>query len=233
MIIFGILAVGFAFAISQVTSYDGYNERLEGYYAGYEETYGIKFDISQEEYAALSEEDAKKYDEAYKALTADGDVTYVYTMVVNLTLVITSISILLAYLALEFVCPLILKNGQTPGKKVFGLGIIHPDGVKINTITLFIRTILGKYTIETMIPVLIIIMIYFNSIGIVGAAVLGAILLLQIILLSATRTNSAIHDLLANTVVIDMSSQMIFESENAMIEYKKKKSAEIAARHEY
>ncbi len=88
---------------------------------------------------------------------------------------------------------------------------------------LFIRAVLGKYTIETMIPVLIIIMIYFGSIGIIGPVVLGLILLLQLILLAATSNNSLIHDLISDTVVIDMASQRIFDSESELIEYEKEK----------
>ena len=41
---------------------------------------------------------------------------------------------------------------------------------------------------------------------------LAALALLQIVLIAATRTNSAIHDILAQTVVVDMESQMIFDS---------------------
>ena len=88
-------------------------------------------------------------------------------------------------------------------------------------------------TIETMIPVLIIILIYFNSIGLMGLIVLCAELLLQIILFFATKTNSLIHDILASTVCVDMASQMIFASEHELIEYKKRLSAEKAARSPY
>ena len=84
-----------------------------------------------------------------------------------------------------------------------------------------------------MIPVLIIVMIFFNMAGGLSVIVLGLIPLLQIILLIATRTNSAIHDLLAKTVVVDYASQRIFDSEQELIDYKKKLRAEQAARREY
>ena len=45
-----------------------------------------------------------------------------------------------------------------------------------------------------------------------GWASLAALALLQIVLIAATHTNSAIHDILAQTVVVDMESQMIFDS---------------------
>ena len=41
------------------------------------------------------------------------------------------------------------------------------------------------------------------------------------------------HCLLSDTVVVDMSSQLIFESEQAMIDYKKKLHEEEVARAKY
>jgi uncharacterized RDD family membrane protein YckC len=154
-------------------------------------------------------------------------------MVVNLTLVITSIGILLGYLLLEFAVPLMFKNGQTIGKKIFGIALMRNDGVKINTVMLFVRTVLGKYTIETMIPVLIIIMTFFGSAGIVGLAVLLLIGVLELVMLCITKTRSCIHDLLAYTVAVDMQSQMIFESPEALLEYKKKLHADVVADSDY
>ena len=135
--------------------------------------------------------------------------------------------------SLEFAIPLWLGNGQTLGKKIFGIGLMRTDGIRVTPPLLFIRTILGKYTIETMIPVLILIMIYFNTIGVLGILILGLILLLQIALFIATYTNSLLHDILAKTVVIDISSQMIFKDEQELLDCKKKVYAEKAARQTY
>ena len=158
---------------------------------------------------------------------------HTYSMVVNLTLIIASFSILAGYLVLEFIVPLWLGNGQTLGKKIFGIALMRQDGVKITPLMLFARTILGKYTLETMIPVLIVIMLLFQMIGLIGTLIIGLILLLQVILLIATRTNSALHDLLACTVAVDMASQMMFDSPEALLEYQKRISAEKANRAEY
>ena len=230
-IIICIVATGFAAVISKITGYDSHSNRLEAYYAAYEAEYGIKFNMTKEEASAMTEEQQEQYKKAYEALTADKEAMNEYVRVFNLTLTIISLSILLAFAATEFIVPICLKNGQTVGKKVFGIGVIRADGVKMNM--LFVRTFLGKFTIETMIPVLIIILIYFNSIGLMGLIVLCAELLLQIILFFATKTNSLIHDILASTVCVDMASQMIFASESEMIEYKKRLSAERAARSPY
>lgn len=228
-----IFAVGFAWMLTGIFNYNSYNDALADGYAKYEQQYGITFDISQSEFDALSPEAQQNYENAYKAMTSDQEVIHNYNVVLNLTLLITTFGILLAIGMLEFIIPLLLKNGQTIGKKIFGIGLVRVDGVQLTTLQLFVRTILGKFTIETMIPVYIVIMILFNSIGIVGLIVLFGILLTQIIAIIATRTNSLIHDMLAGTVAVDISSQMVFRTTEDLIAYKKKIHAEQAARSNY
>jgi hypothetical protein len=105
--------------------------------------------------------------------------------------------------------------------------------VRVTPVALFIRTFLGKFAIETMIPVLIILMIFWGTIGIVGPLVIAGILLLQSILIISSRTNSVIHDRLSDTVVVDMESQMIFDTEEELIEYTKRLHAEKASKQVY
>lgn len=233
MILLCVLAVGFAWLLAALLNYNGCNAELEQGYARYESSYGVEFDISQAEYDSLPEAGKQNYDAAYQALISDEQVLSAYNLVLNLTLVITTFGILLAVVALEFVVPLFLKNGQTVGKKIFGIGLVRTDGVRMNNLQLFTRTVLGKFTIEIMIPVYIVMMIFFNSIGVTGTAVLALLLLAQIILLAATRTHSLIHDLLAGTVAVDLSSQIVFKSTEDLIAYKQKLHAERASRAEY
>lgn len=232
-ILLSILAVAFAWLLTLALNYDGHNDRLQQCYDDYESRYGVTFEITGQEYEALSQQDRENYDAAYQALTQDDQVLYLYNLVVNLTLVITTIGILLAYLVLEFVVPLLLGNGQTLGKKVFSLGLMRTDGVKINAMQLFVRTVLGKFTIETMIPVYVLIMLFFNTVGLAGTLLLAALLLTQIIMMAVTRNRSAIHDLLAGTVAVDISSQRIFSSTDELIAYTKRIAAEEAKRKPY
>ena len=228
-----VVAVGAAALLTWLLGYSDHNAALQQGYSHYETQYGVEFGISQEEFAALSDQQKQTFDAAYKALIADEDVLYHYNMVVNLTVLITTFSILLAMLILEFIVPLLLKNGQTVGKKAFALGLMRTDAVRITAVQLFARSVLGKFTIETMISVYIIILIFFNSIGIVGPVVVIGILLIQLICIAVTKTNSMIHDLLAGTVVVDISSQKIFRSTQDLIDYQKKIAAERAARQSY
>ena len=232
VILLSVAAVGFAFIISAITGYDVQSRRLDDIYARYEQEYGVSFGITEDEYNALPEAEKENFDKAGEALNADAEAAGLFMMVVNLTIVIISISLLLAYMLLEFVVPLLFGNGQTLGKKIFGICLVRTDGVKVTPVMLLIRTLLGKYTIETMVPVLILIMIYFRIVGLTGTVVLLLILLIQMIIFAATRNHSLIHDLLAGTAA-DMASQHIFESEDELIEYKKKLAAEAAAKKEY
>jgi len=232
-ILLSVLAVGFCYLLSNVLGYDAYGNTLDAAYARYETEYGVVFDITQEAYQAMDEAGRQNYDAAYAALIADQDAMYAYNMMMNLTLVITTGGLLLGIMLWEFMIPLWLGNGQTLGKRAFSLGLVREDGVKVNTMQLFARTLLGKFTIETMIPVYILLMLFWGTIDLTGTLILLALLLGQAVCVGVTRNNSAIHDLLAGTVVVDMSSQTIFRSTEELIAYKKRVAAERAARQVY
>lgn len=233
LILLLVSVVGFAVLISTVVGFDDYAQGLEERYSHYEEAYGITFEITQEEYDALTPEKREAYDEASAALTADKEAIRNYNMIINLTLVMVSLGVLLGYLLLEFVVPLFLKNGQTIGKKAFGIAVIRSNGVRANGICLFIRTFLGKYTLETMVPVLIVVMLLFGMIGMLGTIVIMGLAIAQAVLLIVHCNRSVIHDLLADTVAVDLNSQMIFDTEEELLEYKKRMSAEEAAKQSY
>ena len=233
VILLGMAVVGFAWLLSVLTGFDGYTRQLNDAYLHYETEYGVTLDVTAEAYAAMPEADRANYDAALSALSSDRDAIYAYHMLMNLSLLITSLGFLFAYLALELAVPLAFGNGQTLGKKIFGIALMRIDGVKINPLMLFVRTVLGKYTLETMIPVLIVLLILWGSLGRLGTVILVLILLLQLVLVFATRGHSLIHDLLAATVAVDYASQMIFPSEEALLAYKEKRHAELAERSPY
>ena len=114
-----IVIVAITLLLSTILGYDNYKTSLDASYAKYEEQYNIKFSMSEEERAAMSEADLKRYDEAYEALIADDEAMYTYNMIINLTLLITSLGIFIGMLITEFIVPLVLGNGQTLGKKIF------------------------------------------------------------------------------------------------------------------
>lgn len=215
-----IIAVAFALLISWVTGYNNVSDQYVGYIASYEEQYGVKFGITSEEYEALTETEKENYKAATTAWSNDMEARRVYSLTISLTLLITSLGIFFAILVMEFILPLVFKHGQTLGKKVFGICVMQTNGVKMSTIALFVRTFLGKYVVETMVPVLLVMMTFFNVLDMLTCIiVLALLLILEIVLICATKTNSPIHDIFSGTVVVDEVSQRIFDTYEEMVEF--------------
>jgi uncharacterized RDD family membrane protein YckC len=227
-----LVASGVIILLMAVFNMNGYSEGFQSRCDEFEQIYGTDFDMSGEDYSALDEAGKKAYDDAAAALSADGEANYYFSMIMNLTLLSVTLGFFIAYLVTEFIMPLILKNGQSIGKKAFGIAVMREDGVKISAVQLFARTVLGKFTIETMVPVFILIMLYFDLMGIVGIAVLAGMAILQLVLLIVNKTRTPIHDLLAHTVTVDLQSQMIFDTPEELLEYKQARHAEMVERSE-
>lgn len=217
----------------------------------YEEKYGIHLDMpnyDSERYEKMTEEEKQQYLEAAEnekkddlyldKIEADSELTALYNkfavayerymsiekLVSSLALVITTFSVLIGFLIAEFVVPLIFKNGQTLGKKIFSIGVMRVDGVRVTPLQMFLRSILGKATLETLVPIYMILMIVFN-VGlspIICLAIMAALLLSEIVLLVATvkKERTLIHDIMSGTVTVDFASQMIFESQEELLAYK-------------
>lgn len=177
-----------------------------------------KLDASNGENAETAEAYAKLQDlkERVPASMVNAQYRYVY----SLLFMMVSLGLLLSYIVLEFVLPIIFKNGQTVGKKVFGICLVRNDCVKITTLSLFARTLLGKFAIETMFPILLVFLLLFGGLGWLAVVLFAAITILNIALFFATKNRTPIHDMLAMTVVVDMKLQMIFESEEELIRKK-------------
>jgi len=227
------LATGLMAGLSYIVDMDTHKKALDDVYVRYEQEFDIDFETTPEQFEAMTEEELAKYEAASEALSKDVDAQKTYEMLLNLTLLTLSGGILGAFLILEFAVPLLLKNGQTLGKKVFGVALMRKDGVKVTPFMMFARTILGKFTLETMIPVLMVVAVVFGIMGIEGFLGVILILLLQVVVGLATRNKTGIHDLLACTVAVDMSSQMIFDSPEAQLEYHKRLHEENAAQADY
>ena len=125
------------------------------------------------------------------------------------------------------------QKADKAGTMVKEDAVIRVDGVRIPTFQLFVRAVLGKYTIETMVPLFIIMLFLMGTLGITGPIVILLLIVLQIVVMVVSKTNSPIHDLLAVTVVVDINTQMIFDSTAEMIEYKKKRAEEQALAKPY
>lgn len=226
VILLAIACVLCAWGLSALLGFDAQYQTLMARYQAAADACGLDMSALTDAHRALVEQ-------ANAVLAADETAVHAYGMVIQLSILIVSFGVLSGYLLLEFLVPLLFKNGQTLGKKIFGVALMRNDGVRIGHVTLFVRTVLGKYAVETMIPIMAVMMLFFGNLNIV---VLGIVLVLsvaQFVLFLATRKHSLIHDLLADTVAVDMASQMIFNSTDELVAYKAKLQAEKVAHQTY
>lgn len=217
--------------------YSEWEDFRKEYVEGVAEYYGYTYEVNGDQYVITKDgaasslnalmqdldasngkdaETAEAY-EKFLTLTPVEKVNLQYQYTYNLLFMMISLGILLAFLIMEFVVPVFLKNGQTIGKKVFGICLVRPDCVKITPVSLFARTVLGKYAIETMFPVLLVFLFFFGGIGLLAIVLFAALFILNTVLFFATKNKTPIHDLLASTVAVDMKLQMIYESEEELI----------------
>lgn len=233
LILLVILVTGFMWIISSITNYDSYSNSMSDKIAEIEESFGIpaitkEYNVTLDEFSLMNDDEKSSLpnevvatmEECIKAVNSNPVISDAYITMMNLTLLMVSISLLLAFVILELIVPAIFKNGQTVGKKIFSIAVMRIDGVKVTPLIMFVRSILGKYTVETMIPVIIILMIFFGVGDGLMLLVIPLILILELILVIATKTNSMIHDVLSSTVLVDLQSQMIFDSVEAKNEYR-------------
>ncbi len=225
LVLFVILVTGAAFGLSALLGYDSQLTSYEQSYSDFQELY--KEPLNREQFDALTEEGQA----AYRAMV--DELNAITGQVFNSTLLIITFSLLAAYLVLELIIPLILGNGQTLGKKIFGIALMRVDGVRLTPVQLFVRTVLGKYTVETMIPAMFAVTIFLGQSTLISILAPALILLTQIVLLIITHTNSLIHDKMAGTVAVDMASQLIFDSAEELAAYKRQLHTEEANRADY
>lgn len=183
---------------------------------------------SNEDVENLSDEALERYKETEAKILSDAVYIKEFTLFVSISLIITTFSILISFLIFEFTIPLLFKNGQTLGKKVFGVAVMRADGVKITPSLLFLRAIVCKFTLETMVPVMALVAAaIFQWWAMAGILIVG-ILVLQAILLFFTKERTTIHDTCTYTVTVDMGSQKIFDTIEEKAEYIARIQKEIA-----
>ncbi len=224
-----------AYALSGAFGYDKYTDQLNAAYDRYETQYNVDLrepeapeDATQEEKTAYE----ARYAQAEEALKADKAANRAYGIITNFMILIPTFSLLVAMLLMEFVIPLMFGNGQTLGKKIFSLGVVRVDAVKLTTLQLFVRTILSKYTVGLMVPLYMVLLTLLGVFGL-GLIVAFGLLLAQLTWPLMNRDHRGMHDMLSGTVVVDLPSQRVFANADERTEYIKKEHAERAARQSY
>lgn len=232
-IILSIVVIGAILMLSNTLGYDDYLDTYAAKCEEYSQKYDVELPVTKDSFNAMSEEQQSNYMAAQEDLNRDKEAVKAYTMMTNLPLLMVTGGVLVGILILQVLVPLLFGNGQSLGKKIFGIALMRIDGVKLSGPQLFVRSILGKFTVELMIPIYILWMALSGKSGIFGLAMLLLLLIAQILCLVITRTGSLLHDVLAGTVAVDIASQMIFETKEEQLKYIKDKHADEAAKAHY
>ena len=233
LIIFILIASAVASLASWAIGYRKTTDAWNSHYQQYEEAYGVPSNLTEEEYKNLSPAERNSYDEMMNELFQDEQTFQIERDLLIKTVLVVAISLLVTFALTEVLVPLLFKNGQTLGKKAFAIGVIRIDCVRITPFQVVVRAIFGKCLMETMLPALLLVMSPFNRELLLALVVAAVLLIFQIVLLIVTKTNSTIHDSVAVTVVVDMQTQMIFDTPEELMEYQKRLAAEEAERQSY
>lgn len=230
ILLFALIASLFSWIFQYSASIKNFSE----FYKKYEEKYNIDTNISPEEYEKLPEETKQRYEAATKELEENMDeVIELYLEVATKTFLVIAVSMFFSFIITDLAVPLFLKNGQTVGKKLFAIGVMRVDNVRVSHFQMFVRAIVGKFLIESLIPVMLIILEFFGVLGGIGYIIVALYVAVQVIMFFVTKNKYALHDALAVTVAVDMQTQMIFNSAEELVAYKAKLHEEEAMRSSY
>ncbi len=221
-----ILTVGIYLLMTWIMNTDAMLEKYNGIVHEYEERFGVTFNITQEQYDGMDEEAKKHYREAVDAVNGDEEANRAMTSYYTAVFVIFASGILLSMLILGFAIPLILGDGRTLGKKLFGLGVMKIDYTKVTPVMMFVRSVIGKGVMEILLPVMLILTSMSGVTGIFGLIMLGIFAVAEVVSIVKTPENRLLHDIIAGTAVVDWESQMIFDTAADRDEYIKTKQEE-------
>lgn len=101
--------------------------------------------------------------------------------------------------------PWLMKNGQTLGKKAFGLGLANSDGYKFENKRLLMR-ILPFTVVDASLFLLIGVSLY------IVMSIILVMFLVSFALAMSSPKRMSLHDYTARTIVIDLKNSKIFET---------------------
>ena len=175
LVIMMVVVVGIASLMSIAMKYELHYSNIENEkeleVQKIEAEYGCELDLTVG-YNDMTDQQKEMYDKLDKAVSENDTIQKAAFLLLNYSLVICLVSTFIAYAILEFAVPMIFKNGQTLGKKLFSIGVIRTNTVKASPFVLFVRMLFGKFTIETVLPLFVLIMMFFGIVGIVGPVVI-------------------------------------------------------------
>lgn len=224
------ITAGVWIAMYSAMDYNTYVQEFQGYIDEYAQKHGVDLSIPSNEIQNYPEEVQEKYNEALLDLNDNKEAMASYAQRFKIDILAAMVGFFVAYLILEVMIPLILKNGQTVGKKIMGLCVMHKYHVRVGAMQIIYRSILGKYFIETMIPVGMLLLKNYGVLGTTASLIMAVIAMTQGFIVLMSQANCGIHDKLFHTVVADFKKQYIFDSWNERFDFQEAYDKEMAER---
>lgn len=222
MIIASILTSGLYLGLSAALRVESHSQKYKDIIAVYEQQYGVQFGKNEEEYAAMSEAEQNNYKAAVDAANSDEEANKEIKTFYVMTFTVFASGIILSMLILEFIVPMITRDGRTLGKLLFGLGVMRKSCLRIGKPVLFIRGVIGKGVFELILPVMILYSVLNGFTGVFGIILLCVFVIFELVVFIKSGGSELLHDMLSDTVVVDWGSQMIFDSAGERDEYAEK-----------
>ncbi|MBQ3894589.1 MAG: RDD family protein [Clostridia bacterium] len=212
VVIAGLLVTGIFLLLWTVFDVDRYKDVYGEVKASYEKEYGVTFGMNAEDFGKLDKDAQDNYTKAVDAMNADERANNALKTYLIYALSILAGGALISGLLLEFLVPLLFKDGRTLGKKLFGLGVMRTGMLRVKAPVLFVRGVIGKAVFELLLPAVMTATALMGVTGIFGFIMVGVFGIAEIVALVKTGGQCFLHDVLADTYVIDWSSQPIFDT---------------------
>lgn len=214
-----IILVGLCLLFSVLFGYDQTNEALDLKYI----EYGIKY-YDEENNLLITKGTDEELALLWNLFDQDAEAVHLWERIVDLSLIIPILSLTLSMLIFEFLIPLIMKHGRSIGRYVFKIGLITNEEIEVKGIHLFIRFLFGKLIINSLIPLICLLLVYLNLANFLSVMILFCILIINLAFIIFSKNHIGISDRLAKVYPCEMEGQTFF---NSVEELNKKKQEEM------
>ena len=205
-----IVFTGVLYLAATISNYANMSAELEQLYIDL----GVKIPGEKEGQYVFCEIGNKECEDALKTLYGMDEFYVLFDGVQNFLIYGPIGSLFVSLLIFELIVPLILKNGQTIGMKLFNVGLISKNDIRVKPLQIFVRFLFGKFIINGIVPLLGILYIFVSD----GAGITGAMLLLLFLIANLAcygvgKNYTFVPDTLSGVYPIDMQEQIFFDSE--------------------
>lgn len=176
---------------------------LKEEYVSLQVDYGIYY-LDGDGVYQLTEEGKNKDSEVYTLFANDERAKEIKDEEVTLFFIEFSTSITISELVFFLFIPLVLRNGQTIGKKMFSLIVVNDSFIKVRASNMIIRFV-AILVVETLASMFL----------------YGVPLAMSILLVIFSKNHIAIHDFFGTTIIISKNG-LYFDNAQERIEYDEK-----------